>query len=85
MKENRLKPAGEWNVYDLRCDGSKCTLAVNGVITSTTDSAGEKGYVGDEAADTSMAGYARCKSRSDLQMKRTKIFANGNSHESSRI
>jgi hypothetical protein len=49
MKENRLKPAGEWNVYDLRCEGSKCTLAVNGVITSTSDSVWKKGYIGLQA------------------------------------
>lgn len=49
MKENRIKSAGEWNIYDIRCDGHVCTLAVNGVITSTIDTAMEKGYVGLES------------------------------------
>ena len=26
MKENRVKPAGEWNVYDIRVQGDKVTL-----------------------------------------------------------
>jgi len=49
MKDNPIKPAGEWNIYDIRCDGHICTLAVNGVITSTIDTAVEKGYVGLES------------------------------------
>src|ERR1035437_6966020 len=29
MKENRVKPAGEWNLYEVRVQGDKITLAVN--------------------------------------------------------
>jgi Domain of Unknown Function (DUF1080) len=45
-----LRPIGEWNTYEIRCDGPKITLWVNGVLT------GEfavpevpKGYFGLEA------------------------------------
>ncbi len=48
-KDNPIKPAGTWNTYDIHCDGNKCTLAVNGMITSTIDTPIEKGYIGLEA------------------------------------
>lgn len=49
MKENRVKPAGQWNVYDIRCEGDTCTLAVNGEIVNTLKVGVDKGYVGLEA------------------------------------
>jgi hypothetical protein len=49
MKENRVKPAGQWNVYDIRCVGDTCTLAVNGMIVNTVKLSVEKGYVGLES------------------------------------
>lgn len=49
MTENRVKPAGEWNDYDIRCVGGTCTLAVNGKVVNTLHLSVEKGYVGLEA------------------------------------
>lgn len=49
MKENRVKPAGQWNVYDIRCVGDTCTLAVNGMVVNTAKLSVAKGYVGLEA------------------------------------
>jgi hypothetical protein len=49
MKENRVRQAGEWNVYDIRCVGDTCTLAVNGEIVNTAKVGLDKGYVGLEA------------------------------------
>jgi hypothetical protein len=50
MKENRVKPAGEWNLYEIRAEADKLTLSINGAMVS--DTAGcvlRKGYVGLEA------------------------------------
>ena len=49
MTENRVKPAGQWNAYDIRCVAETCTLAVNGAVVNTIHNAGEKGYIGLEA------------------------------------
>jgi len=49
MAENRVKPAGEWNLYRIRCTGGHCTLAVNGKVVNTVDIEVMKGYVGLEA------------------------------------
>lgn len=49
MKENRVKPAGQWNVYDIRCVGDTCTLAVNGMVVNTIHVGLEKGYIGLES------------------------------------
>jgi hypothetical protein len=49
MKENRVKPPGQWNVFDIRCVGATCTLAVNGEIVNTTQVGLEKGYIGLES------------------------------------
>ncbi len=49
MKENRVKPAGEWNVYDIRCVGATCTLAVNGEVVNTVQTGSTRGYVGLES------------------------------------
>jgi len=49
MTANRLKPAGEWNVYDIRCVGETCTLAVNGATVNTVHIGVDKGYIGLES------------------------------------
>ena len=49
MTENRVKPAGQWNTYDIRCVAETCTLAVNGAVVNTIHNAVEKGYIGLEA------------------------------------
>lgn len=49
MKENRVRPPGHWNVYDIRCVAETCTLAVNGEIVNTASVGLNKGYVGLEA------------------------------------
>ena len=50
MKENRMKPAGEWNHYEIRVQGDKASLSVNGALVS--EAAGivlKQGHVGFEA------------------------------------
>jgi|SRR5271157_1006913 len=49
-KVNRIKPPGEWNIYEIWCQGPKITLWVNGVVSSEF-AAPEvpKGYLGLEA------------------------------------
>lgn len=49
MTENRIKPAGQWNAYDIHCVGGVCTLAVNGQVVNTLHLSVDKGYVGLEA------------------------------------
>ena len=49
MTENRIKPPGQWNAYDIRCAGSTCTLSVNGAIVNTLQTPVTRGYVGLEA------------------------------------
>ncbi|HEV2485005.1 MAG TPA: DUF1080 domain-containing protein [Terracidiphilus sp.] len=49
MTENRVKPAGKWNSYDIRCVGDTCTLAVNGEVVNTIHVGVEKGYIGLES------------------------------------
>jgi hypothetical protein len=50
MKENRVKPAGEWNVFEVRAEGPKMTVWVNGgVTTEKADITVLKGYAGLEA------------------------------------
>jgi hypothetical protein len=49
MTENRIKPAGKWNSYDIRCIGGTCTLAVNGSVVNTIHIAVDKGYIGLES------------------------------------
>ncbi len=50
MSENRVKPAGEWNVYELRAVGKLITLWVNGAVTSVfKECEVPRGYVGLEA------------------------------------
>ena len=50
MKENRVKPAGEWNKYEIRAEGERITLSVNGeVVSEFTNAALQHGYIGLEA------------------------------------
>ncbi len=50
MIENRVKPAGEWNVYEIRAVGPTVTLWVNGaVVNEYKQSEVLRGYVGLEA------------------------------------
>jgi hypothetical protein len=50
MKENRVKPAGEWNTYEIRVAGDKITLSVNGMAVNEIAGIGlRKGYIGLEA------------------------------------
>jgi hypothetical protein len=49
MGESRVKPVGEWNVYEVRAEGPKLTLWVNGYITGEQPESGSsKGFVGLE-------------------------------------
>jgi hypothetical protein len=50
IKEKRVKEAGEWNIFEIRAEGSSLTLWVNGAITSDfTECEVPRGYVGLEA------------------------------------
>ncbi len=50
MKENRVKPAGEWNRYEIRVEGERVTLSVNGAVVSELGGVGlRRGYIGLEA------------------------------------
>ena len=50
MKENRVKPAGEWNHYEVRAKGPDIVLAVNGEVVSELPNCGlRRGYIGLEA------------------------------------
>ncbi len=50
MKENRVKPAGEWNTFEIRAAGPRISLWVNGAVTSEFDQCEvARGYVALEA------------------------------------
>jgi hypothetical protein len=50
MKEQRVKPAGEWNTYEITCKGRQLSLWVNGVQTISWRGCGvPRGYFGLEA------------------------------------
>jgi hypothetical protein len=50
MKENRVKPAGEWNVYEVRGVGKQISLWVNGaVVNEYSDCEVPSGYIALEA------------------------------------
>ena len=50
MKENRVKPAGEWNHFEIRAEGDRVTLSVNGEVVNELTGVGMKrGYIGLEA------------------------------------
>jgi len=47
---NHIKPPGEWNTYEIRCQGPKITLVVNGEASAEfTAPEAPKGYLGLEA------------------------------------
>jgi hypothetical protein len=49
VKENRVKPAGEWNTMELTAKGRTLTLWVNGAVTCQFDNCGlDKGRLGVE-------------------------------------
>jgi hypothetical protein len=50
MTENRVKPAGNWNTYEIRAVGKIITLSVNGAVTSEfSDCEVPRGHIGLEA------------------------------------
>jgi 3-keto-disaccharide hydrolase len=50
LLENRVKPAGEWNTYEITCKGKDVTLWVNGAVTNEWhDCPVPRGYLGLEA------------------------------------
>lgn len=50
MKENRVKPIGEWNLFQIRCVRDRITLKVNGEVVNDLTGVGlRKGYIGFEA------------------------------------
>jgi hypothetical protein len=50
MMENRVRPAGEWNRYEIRAEGDTVTLSVNGAVTSVMKGVAlRRGYIGLEA------------------------------------
>ncbi len=50
MKENRVKPAGEWNTYEVTARGGALTLSVNGGVVSEFVGCGlKRGSIGFEA------------------------------------
>lgn len=50
MKENRVKPAGEWNHIQVQAQGDRITLNVNGEVVNEMTGVGlRRGYIGFEA------------------------------------
>ncbi len=50
VHEQRVKPAGEWNTYEITCKGRNVTLWVNGAVTNEWKSCQvPRGYAGLEA------------------------------------
>ncbi len=50
VKQNRVKPAGEWNFYEVRAQGDKVTLSINGEVVNEVTGIGlRRGYIGLEA------------------------------------
>ena len=50
VTDKRVKPAGEWNTFEVTCKGKDIILWVNGAVTCEWhDIAVPKGYVGLEA------------------------------------
>ncbi|HVB29720.1 MAG TPA: DUF1080 domain-containing protein [Terriglobia bacterium] len=50
MAANPVKPAGDWNTFDIRCQGANIILKVNGTKTSEFDDCKNlRGYLGLEA------------------------------------
>jgi hypothetical protein len=50
VRENRVKPSGEWNTLEVTAEGKVLTLWVNGAVTCRFENCGlERGYLGLEA------------------------------------
>ncbi len=50
VKQKRVKPAGEWNTFEITCKGNEMTLWVNGGVTNAWHACEfPKGFVGLEA------------------------------------
>jgi hypothetical protein len=50
MKENRIKPAGEWNSYEIRAEADRIAMSVNGSVVNELAGVGlRRGYIGLEA------------------------------------
>jgi hypothetical protein len=50
MKEDRIKPPGEWNHYEVTAKGDCISLSVNGAVISQAEGVGmRRGYIGFEA------------------------------------
>ncbi len=50
MKENRVKPAGEWNHFEIRVQADRVSLSLNGAVVSEFAGVGlRRGYLGLEA------------------------------------
>jgi hypothetical protein len=50
MKENRVKAPGEWNHYQVRAEGDRIRLAVNGAVVNELPNVGlRRGFIGFEA------------------------------------
>ncbi len=49
MPENRIKPAGEWNTYELSAVGDQVSLWVNGGSASEMKCEVRRGFFGLEA------------------------------------
>jgi hypothetical protein len=49
LKSQRVKPAGEWNTYEITCKGSTISVWVNGAVQQEWNGCGfPRGYVGVE-------------------------------------
>jgi opacity protein-like surface antigen len=50
VKTNRVKPAGEWNHYEIRVQADRVTLAINGELVNEVTGIGlRRGYIALEA------------------------------------
>jgi hypothetical protein len=50
VKTNRVKPAGEWNHYEIRVQGDRITLSINGEVVNELSGVGlRRGYIALEA------------------------------------
>jgi hypothetical protein len=50
MTDNRVRPVGQWNHFEIRAEGEKITLTVNGAVVNELTGVGlRRGYIGLEA------------------------------------
>jgi hypothetical protein len=50
LRDKRVKPAGEWNTYEVTCKGKEISLWVNGAVTCVFEACEvPRGYIGLEA------------------------------------